>query len=218
MATLDTRTAPPMLAGRRPRRESVLVGVFVVVPLLALLLAVPLAWGWGIGWTELALALGFYCLTGLGVTVGFHRYFTHGAFRATRPLRIALAAILTGRPGDARRRGITVHEALAAADRLPDDGVRARVIDLYSVKPIDAATLRQAAAETDAIVTVEDHWPRGGLADAVLEALADDPPFPRFAKLGVRTMPVSASPAEQLREAGIDAAAIVETVRGLVGS
>jgi len=63
----------------------------VVVPLLALLAAVPLAWGWGLSWTDIGLAVGWYALSGLGVTVGFHRLFTHGAFRANRPLRIALA-------------------------------------------------------------------------------------------------------------------------------
>jgi transketolase len=69
--------------------------------------------------------------------------------------------------------GITVHEALAAADLLAEDGISARVIDAYSIKPIDAATLRTAARETGRIVTVEDHWPEGGLGDAVLSALAD---------------------------------------------
>lgn len=69
----------------------VLVGTFVIVPLLAVALAVPAAWGWGIGWTDIGLVTFFYALSGLGVTVGFHRHFTHGSFRAVRPLRIALA-------------------------------------------------------------------------------------------------------------------------------
>ncbi len=81
----------PIISGRRPRRETMLIGVFVVVPLAALVLAVPAAWGWGLGWTDIGLAVAFYCFTGLGVTVGFHRHFTHGAFRAARPLRIMLA-------------------------------------------------------------------------------------------------------------------------------
>ena len=68
-----------------------LIGVFVVVPLLALVAAVPVAWGWGLGWADVVLGAVFYCVSGLGVTVGFHRYLTHGAFRAARPLRIALA-------------------------------------------------------------------------------------------------------------------------------
>ena len=70
--------------------------------------------------------------------------------------------------------GITVPEALKAADRLSEDGIAARVIDLYSIKPIDAEALRAAAEATQGrIVTVEDHWPEGGLGDAVLAALCE---------------------------------------------
>ena len=72
-----------------------LVGVFVVVPLLALIAAIPLAWGWGLGWHDVVIALVFYWLTGLGVTVGFHRYFTHGSFKARTGLRVALAVFGT---------------------------------------------------------------------------------------------------------------------------
>jgi transketolase len=110
--------------------------------------------------------------------------------------------------------GITVFEALKAADQLAEDDMPARVIDLYSVKPIDVDTLRQAAADTGRLVTVEDHWPEGGLGDAVLAALADAP-HP-LTKLAVRGMPGSATPEEQLREAGIDAAAIVSAARSLI--
>jgi stearoyl-CoA desaturase (delta-9 desaturase) len=81
----------PMLGGQRAHGESVLVYVFVVLPMLALLAAVPLAWGWGLSWLDIGLALGFYLISGLGVTVGFHRYFTHRAFKANRGLRIGLA-------------------------------------------------------------------------------------------------------------------------------
>ena len=79
--------------------------------------------------------------------------------------------------------GITLHEAIKAADALAERGDRARVIDCYSVKPIDAATLRAAARETGGIITVEDHWPEGGLGDAVLEVFAADagPPTDRQA-------------------------------------
>jgi stearoyl-CoA desaturase (delta-9 desaturase) len=63
------------------------------VPLLALVAAVPFAWGWGLGWVDIGLAAFFCTLTCLGVTVGFHRYFTHGAFKARRGLRIALAVV-----------------------------------------------------------------------------------------------------------------------------
>jgi transketolase len=106
--------------------------------------------------------------------------------------------------------GVTVHEALAAAQTLDDSGVPARVIDAYSVKPLDAQTIRRAAAETGRVITVEDHWPEGGLGDAVLDALAADQALVR--KLAVRVMPASATPAEQLSQAGIDRAAIVTAV------
>jgi stearoyl-CoA desaturase (Delta-9 desaturase) len=84
-------TARPILDGRRAVAPQIAVYVFVIVPLLALLAAVPFAWGWGLGWTDVVLALVFYVISGLGITVGYHRYFTHGSFKANRPLRIALA-------------------------------------------------------------------------------------------------------------------------------
>src|SRR5689334_14186013 len=65
----------------------------VVVPFLALLAAVPVAWGWGLSMRDLAIALTFYLLSGFGTTVGFHRYFTHRSFKAVRPLRVALAVL-----------------------------------------------------------------------------------------------------------------------------
>jgi transketolase len=111
--------------------------------------------------------------------------------------------------------GITVHEALTAADTLAHDGIAARVVDLYSVKPIDSATLRAAARDTAGLVTVEDHWPEGGLGEAVLSVFANEELRPRVVKLAVRAMPGSATPAEQLAAAGIDAAAIVEAARAL---
>jgi stearoyl-CoA desaturase (delta-9 desaturase) len=67
------------------------VYVFVIVPMVALLAAIPVAWGRGLGWTDVVLAVVFYGLSGLGVTVGYHRYFTHGSFKAKRGLRVALA-------------------------------------------------------------------------------------------------------------------------------
>jgi transketolase len=105
--------------------------------------------------------------------------------------------------------GITLHEAISAADKLAEAGIRARVIDLYSIKPIDVATLVTAARDTGHIVTVEDHRPEGGLGEAVLAALGDADVHPHVARLAVATMPGSAAPEEQLAEAGIDAAAIV---------
>ncbi|MFC3891405.1 acyl-CoA desaturase [Lentzea rhizosphaerae] len=80
-----------MLAGEKSPAEMFLVKLFAVIPALALVAAVPLAWGWGLGWVDVGLAVFFYTFTCLGVTIGFHRYFTHGAFKATRALRIALA-------------------------------------------------------------------------------------------------------------------------------
>ncbi len=112
--------------------------------------------------------------------------------------------------------GITLHEAIAAAAQLAEEGIAARVIDCYSVKPIDAATLRTAASETGGIITVEDHWPQGGLGDAVLEVFAADASRPPIVKLAVRHMPGSATPTEQLALAGIDAAHIAAAARELV--
>jgi len=112
--------------------------------------------------------------------------------------------------------GITLHEALAAADTLAADGVAARVIDCYSVKPIDEETLLGAAA-LGPIVTVEDHWPEGGLGEAVLAAFADAPEHPKVTMLAVREMPGSGKPAELLAAAGIDADAIAKAAKELVG-
>ncbi|MFC3574268.1 transketolase [Streptomyces yaanensis] len=112
--------------------------------------------------------------------------------------------------------GVTVHEALKAADVLAEQGIRIRVIDLYSVKPVDRATLREAAERTGCLLTVEDHREEGGLGDAVLDAFVDGRPAPRLVRLAVRTMPGSATPAEQLHAAGIDAASIAAAARLLV--
>ncbi|MET7885635.1 transketolase [Streptomyces avermitilis] len=112
--------------------------------------------------------------------------------------------------------GVTVHEALAAADSLAEAGIRARVIDLYSVKPVDRDTLRRAAEDTGCLLTVEDHREEGGIGDAVLDAFLDGRPVPRLVRLTVRTMPGSATPAEQLHAAGIDAESIATAARLLV--
>jgi transketolase len=113
--------------------------------------------------------------------------------------------------------GITVHEALAAADALAEQGIEARVIDCYSVKPLDANTLRAAAEATGGrIVTVEDHWPEGGLGEAVLAALAAGEEPARVVVLAVSGMPTSGKPAELLAAAGIDAEHIADAARSLV--
>jgi transketolase len=114
--------------------------------------------------------------------------------------------------------GVTLHEAMTAADRLVADDIAARVIDLYSIKPIDTATVAAAARETGRLVTVEDHRPEGGLGEAVLAALADQGVPAQVVRLGVSNMPGSASPEEQLADAGIDATAIVAAARELLRS
>ncbi|MGC9495762.1 transketolase [Streptomyces sp. WG7] len=112
--------------------------------------------------------------------------------------------------------GVTLHEALAAADALGRDGIPVRVIDLYSVKPVDLATLREAAEDTECLLTVEDHRQEGGIGDAVVDAFCDGRPVPRLVRLAVGTMPGSATPAEELHAAGIDAESIEAAVRMLV--
>ncbi|MER5945592.1 transketolase [Streptomyces sp. NPDC001904] len=112
--------------------------------------------------------------------------------------------------------GTTVHEALAAADELAAAGIPVRVIDAYSVKPVDREALREAARATGCLVTVEDHREEGGLGDAVAQAFSDGSPAPRLVRLGVRGMPGSAAPKEQLRAAGIDAGSLVAAVALLV--
>ncbi|WP_351224865.1 transketolase [Streptomyces sp. NPDC002133] len=112
--------------------------------------------------------------------------------------------------------GVTVHEALRAADALAADGVQIRVIDLYSVKPVDVDTLNDAAGATACLLTVEDHHPEGGIGDAVAEAFSDGRPVPRLVRLAVRNMPASATPEEQLHASGIDAESIAAAVKLLV--
>lgn len=114
--------------------------------------------------------------------------------------------------------GVTVHQCLAAADSLHSDGIAARVIDVYSVKPIDRDTLLDAViASSGRLVIAEDHHPEGGLGSAVLEALAgEDTPALRLAHLAVRIMPGSGTPAELLAAAAIDAASIDSAARRLL--
>jgi transketolase len=114
--------------------------------------------------------------------------------------------------------GVTAHECLVAAERLLGEGVAARVIDAYSVKPIDADTVRRAAGDTGLLVVVEDHRVEGGLGDAVLDALAATGSLGvRVLKLGVTELPGSGTPEELRAWAGIDAATIVRRVLGALG-
>jgi stearoyl-CoA desaturase (delta-9 desaturase) len=88
IAGLET---PSPRVDRQSRAEQVALFLFITVPFLALLAAVPVAWGWGLGWRDVVIALVMYAVAGHGITVGFHRYFTHGSFKATRWLKVALA-------------------------------------------------------------------------------------------------------------------------------
>jgi transketolase len=120
--------------------------------------------------------------------------------------------------------GITLHEALKAYDELKSQAIDVRVIDAYSVKPIDRVTIQKAAADTGRLIVVEDHWPEGGLGDAVLEAFTYSGSdrakhngqvlrAPSVVKLAVSSMPGSGSPAELMDAAGISAKHIVKAVK-----
>jgi transketolase len=116
--------------------------------------------------------------------------------------------------------GVTLFECLEAANSLAAEGIAARVVDCYSIKPIDGESLRAALAETGLLVTVEDHWIEGGLGDAVLAAVAGDGATlgGRIVKIGVTGMPRSGTP-EDLRDwAGISAGRIAQRIRDLLDS
>ncbi|MET7997983.1 acyl-CoA desaturase [Amycolatopsis sp. NPDC005232] len=91
MTSVQSSTVKPLISGRRGPAEMLVLKTFLLVPFVALVAAVPLLWGWGLSWVDAALFVVFYTFGTLGVTVGYHRYFTHGAFKAPRALRIALA-------------------------------------------------------------------------------------------------------------------------------
>jgi transketolase len=115
--------------------------------------------------------------------------------------------------------GVTLHNCLAAADELGRDGIRARVLDLYSVKPVDTEALVAAAAATgDRLVVAEDHYPEGGIGSAVLEAFNDAGHPVQIAHLAVRGLPGSGTPAELMEAAGISAGHIVRAARGVLGA
>lgn len=110
--------------------------------------------------------------------------------------------------------GITLHEALAAYEELNKEDIAIRVIDLYSIKPVDGKTLKQAASDTKAIVTVEDHFAEGGIGEAVRSAVSGAPC--EVCSLAVRKMPKSGKPAELLEYEEISKKAILEKVRSLL--
>ncbi|GIF50131.1 transketolase [Asanoa ferruginea] len=149
---------------------------------------------------------------------------TRGAYpvlyEAGESFPIGGSKVLRSGPSDAVTligAGVTLHQCLAAANALAADGIQARVIDLYSVKPIDTATLSDAVAATEGrIVVAEDHHPEGGLGSAVADALlAAGSPALRMSHLAVRELPGSGSTAEQLAAQGIDADHIAASARAL---
>ena len=111
--------------------------------------------------------------------------------------------------------GVTVFEALKAHDALAKDGIAIRVVDAYSVQPIDREGLHAAARATgNRVITVEDHYAHGGLGDAVSEALGDA--GARVHRLAVREIPRSGQPDELLDRYGISARAIVDAVKAML--
>ena len=112
--------------------------------------------------------------------------------------------------------GVTLFEAIKAADELAKKGVMVRVIDAYSIKPVDSVTLKGAAEETNGIiVTVEDHYPNGGLGDAVLDAFADDSKTKVY-KLAVSKLPMSGKGEELLSYEGISASEIIRSLEAIL--
>jgi transketolase len=107
--------------------------------------------------------------------------------------------------------GVTLFEALAAYDTLRQEGINIRVIDLYSVKPVDAATLLAAAQATQCLITVEDHYPAGGIGEAVLAALAPHPV--RLYSLAVSRKPRTGKPAQLMDTEEISRNAIIKLVQ-----
>jgi transketolase len=110
--------------------------------------------------------------------------------------------------------GITLHEALGAYEDLKKEGIPIRVVDLYSVKPIDQTALKEASIDTKAIITVEDHYPEGGIGDAVRSALA--PQTAQVYSLAVTKMPKSGKPDELLDYEGISKSSIIQKIKEII--
>jgi len=135
-------------------------------------------------------------------------------YRGDEEFVIGGSKVLRQSPGDLATvvaAGVTVFEALKAYDELKKAGIAIRVIDLYSVKPVDEKTLREAARATKFLVTVEDHFPEGGLAEAVRSALAAHP-APVYS-LAVRRKPKSGKPAELMDYEEISQKGIVSLIK-----
>jgi transketolase len=144
-------------------------------------------------------------------------------YDATETFPIGGSKVVRSSPGDAVAligAGVTLHSCLAAAESLAADGIQARVIDLYSVKPIDTETLLAATALTNGcLVVAEDHHPEGGLGSAVTEALLyAGPQTLRLIHLAVREMPGSGTGEELMAAAGIDAKHIEAAARSLLSA
>jgi transketolase len=113
--------------------------------------------------------------------------------------------------------GVTLHNCLAAADQLGKDGVHARVVDLYSIKPIDTETLLASATATGGrLVVVEDHYPAGGIGSAVLDACNEAGRPVQIKHLAVRDLPGSGTPQELMEAAGISAGQIAQAARDIL--
>lgn len=149
---------------------------------------------------------------------------TRGAYPVVYPpgesFPIGGAKVLRSNPDDQVTlvgAGVTLHNCLAAADELNSEGIRARVVDLYSVKPIDTATLIEAVTATSGrLIVVEDHYPEGGLGSAILEALNDADHPVSFVHLAVHNLPGSGTPDELMEEAGISSRRIAEAARQIL--
>ncbi len=137
-------------------------------------------------------------------------------YTADEPFPIGGSKVLKQSAGDAATviaAGVTLHEALKAYAALKKEGILIRVIDLYSIKPVDAKTLRQAAKETPCLITVEDHYPEGGIGEAVMSALCTVgvPLFP----MAVKKKPKSGKPMELLEFEEISSQAIIKAVKAI---
>jgi transketolase len=147
-------------------------------------------------------------LTGANVIYPPREHFPIGGSRTLRASQHDHVTLLAA--------GATVPEALAAADLLAAHHIQARVIDLYSVKPLDTATVLQAARETGNLIVTEDHGPHGGLGDAVQDTLTDADSEARVRRLAVHTTPTSGRPEQRLWRSGIDRTWIAAAARDLL--
>jgi transketolase len=144
---------------------------------------------------------------------------TSGVYRADEEFRVGGLKVLRASSDDQLTvvaAGVTLHEALAAHAQLEQRGLHVRVIDLYSVKPVDREGLLSAARSTGGqLLTVEDHYAEGGLGDAVLDAVGGE--GVRVRKLAVRELPRSGNTRELLAHHGIDAAHIARAATEIAG-